>query len=97
MSGQADYSRRNNSCNTAGPDGRVHYLALDMSPPLLLTHLDILRDVCADELRAGRLNVAVVLSDMHEASKAVSDVRQEFWSRGISFLPDNIPLLEAVS
>jgi hypothetical protein len=76
-----------------GPDGRVHYLAIDMSPPLLLAHLDTLRDVFANELRAGRLNVAVVLSDMKEASKAVSDVRREFSSRGISFLPDNIPLL----
>ncbi|HXD31830.1 MAG TPA: hypothetical protein VN643_11980 [Pyrinomonadaceae bacterium] len=77
----------------------VHYLAIDLSPSLLVAHLQKIREELASELRAGRLLCAGVIGDVFtDIQEAVNLSRAEFESRGAiegeqSFLPRETPLI----
>ena len=79
--------------NDLGPEGKVHYLAVDMSPVLLLAHFDTLRDALSEYIRNDRLVVAAVLGDMYRADRALAKARRIFAQRGAEFCPFDIPLL----
>jgi hypothetical protein len=76
-----------------GTEGRIHYLAVDMSPLLLLAHFDTLRDVFDAELRSGQLLVSATLGNMDNLPEVLTSVRAEFAARGVIFLPESVPLL----
>lgn len=90
-----------------GPEGKVHYLAIDMSPVMLLAHFDTLRDILENDLRSGRLVVSATLGNalgksitldksprsMKPLDEIVAEARSEFAERNIEFLPSDVPLL----
>ncbi|HKQ03844.1 MAG TPA: hypothetical protein VJ464_01835 [Blastocatellia bacterium] len=90
-----------------GPEGRVHYLAIDMSPVMLLAHFDTLRDILENDLRSGRLVVSATLGNalgksvtldkasrnMKSLDEIIAEARSEFAARQIDFLPSGVPLL----
>jgi hypothetical protein len=77
----------------------VHYLAIDLSPVLLVTHIETVREVFDQELKEGRLLCAGVVGDVFEdLTKSLCMARAEFKRRGViareeEFLADDSLLL----
>jgi hypothetical protein len=77
----------------------VHYLGVDLSPVLLVAHIEMIREVFDKELKEGRLLCAGVLGDVFDdLSKTLARARTEFQIRGViaddrEFLPSDSFLL----
>jgi hypothetical protein len=77
----------------------VHYLAIDLSPSLLVAHLQRIREEFASAVRAGRLLCVGVLGDVFtEIEDTLNRARAELQSRGAvelreSFFPGDTPLM----
>lgn len=62
----------------------VHYLAVDLSPVLLVAHIETIREAFRHELSEGRLICAGILVDVFlELEGALAKARAEFKSRGV--------------
>jgi hypothetical protein len=62
----------------------VHYLAIDLSPVLLMAHIETIREVFDQELKEGRLLCAGVLGDVFiDLDKSLAMARAEFKRRGV--------------
>ncbi|HEX8174369.1 MAG TPA: hypothetical protein VF543_04535, partial [Pyrinomonadaceae bacterium] len=77
----------------------VHYLAVDLSPVLLVAHIETIREVFDQELKEGRLLCAGVLSDVFsELDKAIAQARAKFVLDGIllreeEFMPQSCSVI----
>jgi hypothetical protein len=77
----------------------VHYLAVDLSPVLLVTHIETIRESFEQELKDGHLLCAGVLVDVFsELDKAVAQARAKFVSSGVllredEFMPQDCPII----
>jgi hypothetical protein len=77
----------------------VHYMAVDLSPVLLVAHIETIREVFDQELREGRLLCAGVLIDvLVELDKAIMQARSKFVSNGVllredDFIPAGCPVV----
>jgi hypothetical protein len=77
----------------------VHYLAVDLSPVLLVAHIETVREAFRQELRDGRLVCAGILVDVFlELEVALGQARTEFKNRGVfmrddEFIPSDCPVI----
>ncbi|HXD31829.1 MAG TPA: hypothetical protein VN643_11975 [Pyrinomonadaceae bacterium] len=77
----------------------VHYLAVDLSPVLLASHVETVRESFSEELKAGRLICVGILVDVFlDLEMAVTKARIELkalglFTRGDEFLPTDCPIV----
>jgi hypothetical protein len=85
--------------NILGEGYTVHYLAVDLSPVLLVAHLETIREVFDQEMKEGRLLCACVLVNVFsELDKSIAEARSKFVSSGImlrgdEFMPQGCPVI----
>lgn len=76
----------------------VHYMAVDLSPVLLMCHLSNLRQAFSDEIKARRLIVSGVTESVFNLKDAIGRAREDAASRYSlerpeDFMPEGIGLL----